>query len=246
MVTLHLQEVDACSSWIISTLFQHQKFERILKINFIFSFYSKADYGTLCGNFKRITKVLTRKLSQLDQLDFQPNNNFLFGFSFGCHLVFEAGYTYGPRKIGRIDCCDPAGPNFQPGYALSTIHANNSAKFVQCIHTSNDFGSPGRYCQRDINMGRCGMNQPGATSPPYLSHGLCPNMYNNAFTVDFNMVSAATIYHQLSYQCSPVQSMIPDVTQMPNCTMGFRFNSNFPYGEYWALTGTKYPWNSVH
>lgn len=187
--------------------------------------------------------MLTRKLLQLDELGFKPNNSFLFGFSFGCHLVFEAAYVYGPRKIGRLDCCDPAGPNFGPGSAISTIHANDSAQFVQCIHTSNDYGTTGRYCQRDINMGRCGNSQPGATSPPYGSHGLCPNMYNNAFNVNFNMVTAATIFKFLSSKCTPVQKLIPDVTQLPNCTMGFRFNTRFPYGEYWALTGTNYPWN---
>lgn len=190
--------------------------------------------------------MLTRKLSQLDQLGFQPSNMFLFGFSYGCHLVFEAGYRFGPRKIGRIDCCDPAGPSFQPGIALSTIHANDSAQFVQCIHTSNDYGTSGRYCQRDINLGRCGIHQPGATSPPLRSHGLCPNMYNNAFKVDFNLVPPTTIYKHFSYRCRAKQKLIPDVTKMPDCTMGFRFDSSFPYGEYWALTGTKYPWNMVN
>lgn len=188
---------------------------------------------------------MTRKLFQLDQLGFSPNNSFLFGFSFGSQLVFEAAYQYGPRKIRRIDACDPAGPYFQPGYSNPTIHANDSAQFVQCIHTSNDYGTYGRYCQRDINMGRCGYNQPGATSPPYLSHGMCPNMYNNAFKVDFNMVTTATIYKYLYYLCYPVQTLVPDVTQLPNNTMGYRFNTDFPNGEYWALTGVNYPWNIV-
>lgn len=186
---------------------------------------------------------MTQKLQQLDRLGFKPKNYFLFGFSFGAHLVFEGAFQYGPRKIERVDCCDPAGPNFIPGVNISTMHAKDSAKFVQCIHTSNDLGTIGRYCQRDVNMGKCGLSQPGATVPPFLSHGLCPNMYNNAFKVNFTLVPAATIYQDLKVKCTPVKNCVPNVTELPDCTMGFRFNTSFPCGEYWALTGVNYPWN---
>lgn len=189
-----------------------------------------------------ITQVLTKKLLQLDQLGYDPTKFFLFGFSIGTHIVFEGAYKYGPRKVARVDCCDPAGPLFTP-ISESVIHAPNSAIFVQCIHTSNDKGTTGRYCQIDINMGKCGNSQPGATEPPYLSHGLCPVMYGNAFMVDFNLVPVTTIntYYN-NTKCLPIKNT-PDVTKLSSCTMGYRFNISFPSGEYYALTGVNSPFN---
>lgn len=71
-------------------------------------------------------------------------------------------------------------------------------------------------------MGACGQSQPGATSPPYLSQGLCPVMYNNAFEVDFNLVPETKIYKYFNVHCM-LKKNTPDVTKLPNCTMGFRF-----------------------
>lgn len=204
-------------------------------------YYSQGSYLSLFRHFRSITQVLTKKLIQLGRLGFNPNNFFLFGFSFGAHIVFEGAYQYGPRKVGRIDCCDPAGPLF-PANAKPALHARDAAKFVQCIHTSIDKGTEGRYCQIDINMGKCGQSQSGSTSPPYLSHGLCPVMYNNAFKVDFNLVPVTKIDEYVHVQCTPEKNT-PDVTKLSNCTMGFRFNTRYPLGEYYALTGIDSPYN---
>lgn len=185
--------------------------------------------------------MLTKKLLQLDQLGYVPDNCFLFGFSIGAHFVFEGAFRYGHRKVGRVDCCDPAGPLFSDS-SPSAKHAVDSAKFVQCLHTSNDKGTTGRYCQININLGKCGQSQPGSTSPPYLSHGLCPFMYGNAFIVDFNMLPVAKVNAYFNVQCQPKKNT-PDVTTLPNCTMGFRFKTDFPLGEYYALTGVYPPYN---
>lgn len=206
-------------------------------------YYSQGSYLSLYNKFKSITEVLTKKLVQLNQLGFDPANFFLFGFSYGSHLVFEGAYQFGPRKVGRIDCCDPAGPLF-PDTSLPALHARDSALFVQCIHTSSDKGTKGRYCPININMGKCGHSQPGSTSRPYLSHGLCPVMYNNAFRIDFSLLPVTTINDHFKAQCTP-RKYAPDVRRLPYATMGFRFNADFPLGEYFALTRMKSPYNVI-
>lgn len=159
------------------------------------------------------------------------------------HMAFEGAYKFGPRKVGRIDCCDPAGPLF-PAFLGPPLHVHDSASFVQCIHTSNDKGTMDRYCPVNINMGKCGQSQPGSTARPYLSHGLCPVFYNNAFDVDFSLVPVSEVNKYFSAKCVPVK-YAPDVKQLPHCTMGFRFNTSFPLGEYFALTGKNSPYNNV-
>lgn len=91
-------------------------------------------------------------------------------------------------------------------------------------------------------MGKCGQSQPGSKSPPYLSHGLCPVMYNNAFNYDFKLVPISRIYEYSNVQCIPKRHT-PDVTKLSDCTMGFRINTNFPLGEYYALTRIYPPYN---
>lgn len=206
-----------------------------------FRYYSKQNYFLLSFNFNSITAVLTKKLIQLGQLGYNPLNIFLFGFSFGAHVVFEAAFRFGSEKIGRVDCCDPAGPLF-PHKSDSVKHAFYSAIFVQCMHTSDDKGTKLRFCKTDVNLGECGRKQPGATIAPYFSHGLCPIMYNNAFNVDFNLVPKAKVDEYFNVNCTPEKNR-PDVTTLPNCTMGFRFNTQFPLGEYYALTGKYSPYN---
>lgn len=209
---------------------------------FLFSrYYGQGPYLSLYSNFRSITQVLTKKLQQLSQLGFDPVNFFMFGFSFGAHLVFEGAYKYGHRKVGRVDACDPAGPFF-PDTSGSSLHARDSAMFVQCIHTSSDKGTKGRYCPININMGKCGYSQPGSISRPYLSHGLCPIMYNNGFAVDFKLLQVNEINEYFNVQCVPRKNT-PDVTQLPGCTMGFRFNTGYTLGEYFALTRKDSPYN---
>ncbi|XP_037042103.1 phospholipase A1 member A-like [Bradysia coprophila] len=208
-----------------------------------YEYYSHGSYLSLYSHFKPITEVLTKKLLQLNRLGFDPVNFFLFGFSFGSHLVFEGAYQFGPRKVGRIDCCDPAGPLF-PEYFGPALHARDSALFVQCVHTSSDKGTAARYCPININMGKCGQSQPGSTSRPHLSHGLCPVIYANAFKVDFSLVPVNQINDYFSVHCKS-RKYTPDVRQLPHSTMGFRFNASFPLGEYFALTSDAAPYNVV-
>lgn len=72
-----------------------------------YSRYSKnGNYFGLVGQFKGISQTLTKKILQATE---KFDNVFLFGFSFGARLVFEAGSKIGYQLIDRIDVCDPAG-----------------------------------------------------------------------------------------------------------------------------------------
>ena len=69
-----------------------------------------------------------------------------------------------------LKACDPAGPGFDPVYRLDPKRAAN---FIQCIHTSNTYGTKVYNCHQDWRMGVCGHKQIGAGPFPYGSHGLC-------------------------------------------------------------------------
>lgn len=176
-------------------------------------------------------------------LGFNPVNAHLFGFSFKAHVVFEGAYQYGDKKVARVDGCDPACPLF-PACAPSVRHAKDSGKDVQCIHTSSDYGTTLRYCQKDIDMGRCGLSQDAASSPPLGSHGLCPIFYNNSFVYDFSLVPKATIEATCNVTCRN-RTITPDVTALKPTQMGFRLDMSIPNGEYYSLTGKLAPHNKI-
>lgn len=167
----------------------------------------------------------------------------MFGFSFGSHLVFESAYQYGPKKVARADCCDPAGPSF-PASAASVKHAKDAAQTVQCIHTSSDKGTTLRYCQKDINMGKCGLSQIGATSPPLMSHGLCPMFYTFSFNNQFGLVPKETVNSAYNTKCVN-KTIVPDVTALTPTQMGFKLDTSVPDGEYYSLTGVASPFNLI-
>lgn len=61
------------------------------------------DYFVLVRKFNFISQVLVDKLVQLEEQGFNPDNLFMYGFSFGAQLVINAGNLYGERKIAEID-----------------------------------------------------------------------------------------------------------------------------------------------
>lgn len=204
------------------------------------SYYGKNPaFATLVGQLDGIRTVLTNKLQQFSELGYNPDNFFLFGFSYGAHVVFEGAYNFGARKVGRLDACEPAGPYFT---VLANIHATDSAKEVQCVHTSTDYGTPYRYCQKDVLLGNCGITQVSATSPPKMSHGMCPYLYNSTFENDFKLVTKTQMYYATYYLCSAVKPE-PDVSQMAPAYMGFRMDMSMPDGQYYTLTSKLYPFN---
>lgn len=147
-----------------------------------------ADYFVLTPHFHGIAEILLRKIKQIGNYD----RLFLFGFSFGSRLCFEAGARLGNQRIERIDACDPAGPWFD-GYKRS-VDPKLAAKNVACINTSVDKGTSIYNCHQNFRMGNCGKTQIGSTKKPFRSHGLCPYFYNSAFTNTF----APTLNHNCS------------------------------------------------
>lgn len=75
-----------------------------------------------------------------------------------------------------------AGPGFENRQVSDVSEA---AQNVQCIHTSNSYGTSRRNCTQNWNMGICGHSQLGAMPFPKGSHGLCPYFYTAAFKHDF-------------------------------------------------------------
>lgn len=134
-----------------------------------YSFYAmNPNYFILVSHFQFLAHLLTRKIRQV-VMDF--NNVFMFGFSFGARLCFEAGGKIGYQLIDHIQVCDPAGPGFDGDGR--TIDPKLAAKFVYCINTSAEYGTQNYNCHINFRMGICGHRQIGAARKPCGSHGLC-------------------------------------------------------------------------
>lgn len=148
----------------------------------IFMDYSRhgnaVNYNLLVRKFDSLAAVLLKKVKQIGNYD----RLFMFGFSYGARLSFEAGARLGHQKIERIDACDPAGPGFEH---RRTADPKVAAKNVACINTSIDKGTNIYNCHQNFRMGKCGLFQPAAGPPPLSSHGMCPYFYNSAFKNDF-------------------------------------------------------------
>lgn len=61
------------------------------------------EYFTLVRKFDALSDVLVRKLFQLEAQGLNPDNLFMYGFSFGAQLVINAGNLYGQQRIAEID-----------------------------------------------------------------------------------------------------------------------------------------------
>lgn len=165
-------------------------------------------FRDLYPNFDLLASSLTRHLRRLEVVGFDPDAGYLFGFSFGANLALEAGRRFGLKRIGRIDgkqvshsrsfynfifvdyflVCEPTGVRFDKDKRYFLLDPKLAAKHVQCIHTSNNFGTQRRDCHVSWSMGVCGREQSAAGPFPKGSHGLCPYFYNSAFTHRFYAV----------------------------------------------------------
>lgn len=69
-----------------------------------YSYFSlEESYFKLVRHFDPIAEVLKSKLVQLERVGYDPENVYMFGFSFGGQLVVEAGKRFGVRRIKEID-----------------------------------------------------------------------------------------------------------------------------------------------
>lgn len=118
----------------------------------------------------------------------------------------------------------------------------NSAKMVQCIHTSSDKGTYKRDCHQNWMLGTCGWYQAAAGPPPLGSHGLCPYFYNSAFENKFYAI-------QRPDYC-PLTNRIVSVNGTSNLYyMGYQNNviaessASSVIGDFYANTYKLYPFN---
>lgn len=136
-----------------------------------YSRFSKQPYVSLTVNFLPLTRVLVKKIQQTTSF---YEKVFIFGFSFGSRLAFEAGARLGKQRIERIDACDPAGPGFDE--VITTVDPKLAAKRVNCINTSGNAGTIIYNCHINFRMGVCGKRQLASGRKPMASHGLCVNV----------------------------------------------------------------------
>lgn len=61
------------------------------------------DYFLLVRKFAALSQVLVEKLRQLETEGFDPDNLYMYGFSFGAQLAINAGKLYGHQRIAEID-----------------------------------------------------------------------------------------------------------------------------------------------
>lgn len=68
-----------------------------------FEQHSSESFIRLVRNFEPIVQILTLNLVHLEQMGFDMNNGYMFGFSFGGQLVTEAGRRIGFERLSEID-----------------------------------------------------------------------------------------------------------------------------------------------
>jgi hypothetical protein len=134
-----------------------------------YSYYAKNPiYFGLTLHFFQLAQLLTRKIRQVTE---NYDKIFMFGFSMGARLCFEAGAQIGYQKIKEMHMCDPARPAFDN--VPRTVDPKSAAKHVYCINTSVNKGTNIYNCHINFRMGVCGKRQIGASKKPFGSHGLC-------------------------------------------------------------------------
>lgn len=60
-------------------------------------------FFSLVPKYDLISDILTRKLEQFERQGFNLRNGYMFGFSFGGHLIIQASLQLGEQLIGEID-----------------------------------------------------------------------------------------------------------------------------------------------
>lgn len=106
---IHGWEESAKTDWVVNTINNLLYYRGGCVIVMDYSRFSRQPYVTLAVNFSPLARVLVKKIQQTTSF---YENVFLFGFSFGSRLAFEAGVRLGQQRIERIDACDPAGYEF--------------------------------------------------------------------------------------------------------------------------------------
>ena len=101
---VHGWREDINASWV-TDLIRNLTIYRGGCIMFVdYSFYAMIPfYRIFYNHFPYISNVILNKLKQLEEEGFNPNNMYMFGYSFGARLVIDAAAEFGHQRINQID-----------------------------------------------------------------------------------------------------------------------------------------------
>jgi len=193
-----------------------------------------ASYMWLYRSFKIISNIITERISLLIREGLDSNNGYMFGFSYGGQLATSVGRSLKPHHILKnIDTCDMAGPGFD---LVNEVDHSEAAQHVQCLHTSRDKGTHIYTCHQNVRLGNCGYNQPAVASQPYYSsHGLCVQIYINAFDYPF---------YAMRTKPRRCISRNPALNIPRSFTIGYNENPDLDVvGEIFVPTSLNFPYN---
>uniref|UniRef100_A0A1A9ZRD2 Lipase domain-containing protein n=1 Tax=Glossina pallidipes TaxID=7398 RepID=A0A1A9ZRD2_GLOPL len=199
-----------------------------------YGYWADENYLKLWRNFDIITEVLYKEILSLIHKGLNPRQSFLFGFSYGGHIVSTIGRRLPSKyKFKKIDICDMAGP----GFDFFTDHNHkDAADNVQCYYSSIGKGSRFYNCHQNIRLGQCGYTQPASlTQSLYSSHGLCVQIYINAFDHPFYALQNPPRWCATA---NPAQNL-PKYFTIGYKESGYRHI----HGDIFVPTGLQYPYN---
>lgn len=112
------------------------------------------DTAKVIGDFS----IFIQQTFQVDLKNFT-----CIGFSLGAHICGMTKMYLGEgKRMGKIIGLDPAGPLFDVNDPTMRLN-NDSAEYVECIHTGHYLGIRASICQADFFVNR-GSHQPGCTN----------------------------------------------------------------------------------
>jgi hypothetical protein len=195
-------------------------------------------------DFVEIAKVIKDKITQIGNF-----SRFLFyGNSLGARMAIEVGATLVGEKISKIDLCDPAGPGFDSTVhpAFKEVEVNltiardpkEAALNVQCIDTSNDYGTNEYKCHQNWRMGpNCGEWQ----IKTYQDHMFCEPLYLASFTRKF--IPSST----LGSGCNSTREANLVSPACAGAKMGFwrGYDTTNCVGDFFAAANWTYPYSNI-
>lgn len=95
---------NCAAEWVSKLIRNLHNFRGGTVICMDYSYFSMEEsYFRLVRHFSSIAEVLKSGLRDLHQAGYDPEDMYLFGFSFGGQLVVEAGKRFGTKMIKQID-----------------------------------------------------------------------------------------------------------------------------------------------
>lgn len=103
-IVVHGWKESIHTPWVGDLIGNLQRFRGGCTIFMDYSNHSMVqEYFQLVSEFEELSLVLVEKIIQIESQGFDPDNLFMYGFSFGAQLVINAANLYGVQKIAEID-----------------------------------------------------------------------------------------------------------------------------------------------